>query len=496
VRYPPRVRARARAKLKAIRERKTAAARASWSLERVCFDLQIALIRHPSQRKAFRASRRAAKTSTGIRYLLHTALTRPGTISLFVALTRGYAKDLAWEPLKALVREYALTDERSIKEVPLKIFFPNGSMIQLVGADKQKEILKIKGRQYALVVVDEFQIFPSFGRALLDEVIEPAVRNANGTILVLGTPPPSVVGPFVEILNLPGWEKFHWTGAENPFYEKDAGCTFGEAKRKAMELRHVGADDPTILREYDGQLVADPGALAVRIPEHALYDELPPVNGSTIGVDIGWHDATALGALDWDETVGTCYLAEEDVAVRQVESILATKLQAMADRRPNLFKIAVDTAGNRISFESIKASLFRQGVSLPLEARKIMPLEAQYGMLNAALAEGRLKVRKGSRFYEDALIVVWQDGIVGGKLQKLPHSDIIPAVINGYLAALPLLPEVVAPADKEAEAAQAKERAREERRRKVARRYAPPEVTGDDGTGEEDFSEQEEEAYA
>lgn len=492
MRYSPAIRARARAKLKAIRERKAAARRASWSLEKVCFDLQIALIRHPSQRKAFRASRRAAKTSTGIRYLLHTALTRPGTISLFVAFTRGYAKKLAWDALKALVREFAMTDEDSISESELTIRFPNGSIVELVGANKEAEILKIKGRKYALVVIDEFQIFPAFGRALLDEVIEPAVRNANGTILVLGTPPPSVVGPFVEILNLPGWEKFHWTGAQNPFYEQEAGCTFADAKRAAMELRHVGPDDPTILREYDGELVSDPGALAVRVPAHALFDDLPPTNSSTIGVDVGWHDATALAALDWDEAVGVVHLAEEDVEVHQVESVLGTKLQAMAGRR-NTFKISVDTSGNRISFESVKSSLFRQGVSLPLEPRKLMPIEAQYAMLNAALAEGRLKVRKTSRFYQDSLIVVWQDGIVGGKLAKMPHSDIIPATIFGYLAALPLLPEVVPPADLEAEAAQQREAERAARRRKTEKRYAPPEATQDDG---EDYSEEEEEAWA
>lgn len=423
-----------------------AAKRAKFSVDALAHLRQLQIIRSPHRRKVVRTSRRFGKTILGVLALLETALARDGSISLFVAKTRIYAKQLAWDLLKSYVREYALTDADLINETELTIRFQNGAMIQLVGGNTDDEILKIKGRKYALVVVDEAQIFPAYLRTLIDEVLETAVLNAQGTIIVLGTPPPSIVGPFVDLLNSPAWEHHHGTARENPFFEREAGMTFEAAREDFIRRRKCKPDDPTLLREFDGELVTDTDALAVRVPEHAIYDQLPTdAINYVLGVDIGWSDATVIAPERWGLD-GVVYLDREDAARHQTGQTLAGKLAVYASPPP--LEVAVDTSGNRIAFETLKTDLQRQGVYLPLEPRKVMPVESQIGIINVALAEGRLKVRRDSRFFQDAQLVVWRDGVVGSALAGL-HSDSIPAAIYAYCAAIRHLPPLAPKADQQ-----------------------------------------------
>jgi hypothetical protein len=396
---------------------------------------------------------------------------------------------LAWDLLKAFVHDWDLTDPNLINEAELTIRFRNGSLIRLAGTNTEAETLKIKGGQYAMVVVDEAQMFPGYLRKLLQESLDVAVRNVQGTIMVLGTPPPSIIGPFVELLNNPSWKSFHGTARENPFFAAQAGCTFEEAKAAFMAENGFDEKHPTVLREYEGELVTDTNALAVKIPDYALYEELPADSTNCVlGLDLGWSDATSISPGFWPAT-GVVYLGDEDIATHQEGHELAIKLRNL-DELYNPEMTAVDTAGNRLSFETLQADLYRQGVYMPMEPRKTIPIKAQIGIVNAALAQGKLKVKRSSRFYQDAQLVVWKDGVVGSDLAGL-HSDAIASATYMYQCALPRLPEVIPDIPKtkeqkekaEAKARQEANRARQER---AAKKYRQGPKDEDEPWGETD----------
>ena len=413
--------------------------------------------------------------------MLHIALTRPNVRCLFVALTRSYAKDLVWDLLLEYNETYHLEGKPHGTE--LRIRFPNGSSISLVGANHEKEIRKIKGKKFACVFVDEYHIFPNYGRGLIDEVLAPATAELNAPIVVLWTPPPALIGPAVETWSSPSWTKFEWTLADNPYFESQSGKTAAQWIKDECARRGVSADDPIILREAYGKLIEDPDSLAykysIRVND---YQALPHYTSTILGVDIGYNDADAISALTWDDAGnGDVYIAEDETESHQDDRQLSIMLKRFIVKY-NPIKIVVDTAGNRKTFESVKHTLRLEGVLTPMEPRPILPVADQVGIMNDALRSGRLHARADSTFAQDCLRVTWQDGIAGGKLAKNPHSDAIPAATNALVAALSLLPDTAAPpSDEELAHAllEAAQEAKAARRRQAERQNGKPRPTDD-----------------
>ena len=436
-----------------------------------------------------KCSRRSGKTSLAALALLHVATRRKAVRCLYVALTRVYAKDLLWDLLLEFNEKYQLGGVPNIVE--LKLRFENGSSISLVGANNEKEIRKIKGKKFALAIVDEFHIFPAYGRALVDEALAPATAELNAPIVLLWTPPPALVGPAVESWNSPSYLKFEWTLAQNPYFKEQAGKTAAQWIKDECKRRGVSIDDPIIQREAFGVLVEDPDSLAY-VYAKAVNDfkSLPEWTTSILGVDIGWNDSDAVAALVWDENGnGDCYLAEDETKDHQTDRDLATMLKRFIAKYDPI-KIMVDTAGNRKTFESVRDQLRREGIITRMEPRPIIPQADQVGLVNDSLRSGRLRVKATSTFAADCKRVTWKDGVQGGKLAKNPHSDAIPAATNALLAALPILPNHQEPPTPEDEL-QAKRdelaQAKADRMRKAAAQVKKPkDEDGFDMSGEDE----------
>ena len=107
-------------------------------VESFCFAEQIAFISDPARYKTAVCSRRSGKTIASAVYLTHTARSRPGTVSLYITLSRSNAKRIVWPDLLKINREYDLGGSANETELSLK--FPNGSIIYLSGAKDKTEI--------------------------------------------------------------------------------------------------------------------------------------------------------------------------------------------------------------------------------------------------------------------------------------------------------------------------------------------------------------------
>src|SRR5580698_5457567 len=133
-------------------------------------------------------SRRAGKSIACSAYMIHTALQRPGTISLYITLSRASAKRIIWPSILELNDTYKLGGVTNIADLSIK--FPSGSMIYLSGAKDQSEVSKFRGIPLALAIIDEAQSFGHFIQELIDDVISKSLYDFNGQLRVIGTPPP------------------------------------------------------------------------------------------------------------------------------------------------------------------------------------------------------------------------------------------------------------------------------------------------------------------
>ncbi|HWT40953.1 MAG TPA: hypothetical protein VN081_06870 [Dongiaceae bacterium] len=127
------------------------------------------------------AHRRAGKTVACVNELIKAAVTFHGTDGRFAYVAPFYkqAKSVAWDYLKRFV---APIPGIEINESELRVDFPNGSRIQLFGADKADAL---RGLYFDGLVADEYG---DWKPSVWQYVIRPALADRQGWAIIIGTP--------------------------------------------------------------------------------------------------------------------------------------------------------------------------------------------------------------------------------------------------------------------------------------------------------------------
>jgi hypothetical protein len=125
------------------------------------------------------AGRRWGKTVLAIWCLVVNAFSNTDGICYYIAPTYGQAKRIAWGVVKKLVPPEA---RRRTSEPELLIELPNGSIIQLHGADRPD---RLRGVGLNYVVLDEYA---NMRAETWTEVIRPTLSDRDGRALFIGTP--------------------------------------------------------------------------------------------------------------------------------------------------------------------------------------------------------------------------------------------------------------------------------------------------------------------
>jgi len=149
---------------------------------------QFKVLASPARFRVVVAGRRFGKTRLALVMLIVVALRYAHTRNWYVAPTRPWAKDVAWEDLKTLLE--VGRDGRGnptvaqVVETELTIRFKNGSLIQLKGASEPDTL---RGRTVKLVVLDEYA---NMDPELWPQVIRPQLsdRGKEGDALFIGSP--------------------------------------------------------------------------------------------------------------------------------------------------------------------------------------------------------------------------------------------------------------------------------------------------------------------
>lgn len=412
------------------------------------FDKQLKFVEDPRPFKVAVCSRRAGKTIACAADLIHTALTTPEAICLYITLARTNAKKLLWPEIKKINDKYKLGGQEDLME--LSMTFPNKSVIYLSGAKDASEVDKFRGLALKKVYIDECQSFRAHLKELIDDALVPALMDYDGSLILIGTPGPIPAGYFAEICGAaPGlkkrddededaeadfaWVPYSWTFFDNPHIALKSKKTHDQVLKRALRMRGVSVTDPSIQREFFGKWVMDPNSLWIRYDEKIndfkqLDDKQKWVY--ILGIDIGFNDADALAVLAWSESTPVVYLVEEHVTTKQDMSDLVAAIQDV-QKRYDISKMVIDEGG----LGKKMAEEMRRRHQLPLHPADKARKQENVSFLNDALRTGRFKAHATSKFAQDSLLVeIDRDKSTPDriKLSDKYHSDIIDAVLYAF----------------------------------------------------------------
>lgn len=280
--------------------------------------VQARAARDPSRRKSVRCPRRAGKSWYVLSEALEGCLRKKNSVWVVVGLTRPSVKQIFWSLLKQLSRDLELG--LTFLEVELTATFLNGSTILFRGAETRAEIEKLRGGQYDGVIIDECKSFhPLILTELVQDVIEPALSDRRGKLILVGTPGEILAGPFYEATCEPPvatvgadgevrysncpfgtkldgvhvWSFHTWTVKDNT----EVPHLWAEAL-EIKRIRGYSDDHPTWRREFLGQWVPSKDILVYRyVPSVHNFDGFLPSDlewRKVLALDIGWNDADAI----------------------------------------------------------------------------------------------------------------------------------------------------------------------------------------------------------
>jgi hypothetical protein len=372
----------------------------NFSLQDYCFDKQLSFIEDPARFKTAVCSRRAGKTIACAADLLTTALTMPGDVA-YITLSRRNAKRIIWRELIKLNKEYNLGGKADNTE--LTITFPNSNVIHVSGAKDEAEIDRFRGVSLRKVYIDEAQSFRGYIRELIEDVIEPALTDYYGSLVLIGTPGPIPAGFFYDIAHSPNWSHHAWTMQDNPHIKLKSGKDPLEIIKELAERRGLSTNSPSIQREYFGQWVKDADSLVYHFdPVANIYYDLPNDLRYVFGIDIGWKDADAVAVLGYSPSERKVFLVEEYIRSKNDITSLVEQVKHLQSKYDPV-KMVMDAGalGRKIQEE------IRMRHSMHLDAAEKSRKAEFIALFNDDLRTGKFKASSNSRFEEDSYLVQW-----------------------------------------------------------------------------------------
>lgn len=375
---------------------------------------QRAFVLDDSERIVAIPGRRGGKT-VGIKIRLVRALRQRGGISAYIALTRPTAERLMWQPLKDLNREYSLGLE--FREQKLQVYDPtSGGELWLVGADDKREREKLRGHAFVEVAMDEAGSFGPYLSYLIDDVLDPALEDYGGTLLLVGTPPAACAGPFFEAsTGIMGdrWSRHHWTVLDNSKFPRWVDAPDWQEQARAWLDRYMSdrgwdEDNPIFRREWLGEWYKDADSLVYKYrADRNAYDKLPAGVSQwqhLLGVDLGYDDATAFVVLAFSVEDPRAYVVEAWKRSGMIASEVAAEI-ADYKSKYNPRRIVVDSGG----LGKMVVEEFKRRYSLPVFPAQKNAKFDYIEHLNADLIAGNLLIPRDHELGEEWSLLQWDE---------------------------------------------------------------------------------------
>lgn len=275
------------------------------------FKEQITFIEDTAPLVGALCTRRAGKSyGVGLK-LCKTAFESPGATLVYIALTRQSAKQIMWKDvLKTINREFGIGAR--FNDTELKMLFPNGAELLLVGADaKPEEMQKLLGQKFVLAVIDEGSMFRIDLEQLIYSTLKPAVADYGGQIVIIGTPSNNTKSLYYDITTgaEPGWSVHRWSAKDN-IHMKDKWAE----ELAFLKTKNPNIEETPIFRQmYLGEWVVDLDALIYKYDDERNFaPALPeaPVWHHLLGIDLGYNDPTAFVVCAYRNDDPTLYIVD------------------------------------------------------------------------------------------------------------------------------------------------------------------------------------------
>lgn len=416
------------AQLKAEIARRAKAAQEvkAFSIDQFCFDKQIDFIKDPARFKTAVCSRRAGKTISCAADLMDTALRQKGDVA-YITLSRITAKRIIWRELLKINKDYVLKGHPD--NADLSLHMPNGNIIYVSGAKDASEGEKFRGLSFSKVYIDECQSFRAYIKEMVEDIIEPALTDYYGSLVLIGTPGPIPAGYFYEASQNAKWSNHKWTMEQNPHIALKSGKNPLDIIKELAERRGLTLQDASIQREYFGKWVKDLDSLVYKFDSVRNTTLALPENLTYIfGIDIGYRDADAIAVLGYSHITGQVYVVQEVVTAKQDITGLVEQIQVLQQKyKPVRMVMDAGALGKKIQEE------IRRRHGIPVEAADKNRKFEYIAMLNDDLRTGKLQALPGSRFAEDSMLVQWDyEDPFKPKVSDVYHTDIGDAVLYAW----------------------------------------------------------------
>lgn len=416
----------ARIKAELARRAKAASEVKKFSIEQFCFDKQIDFIRDPARFKTAVCSRRAGKTISCAADLMDTALRQKGDVA-YITLSRITAKRIIWRELLKINKEYGINGHPD--NADLSLHLPNGNIIYVSGAKDAGEAEKFRGLSFSKVYIDECQSFRAYIKEMVEDIIEPALTDYYGSLVLIGTPGPIPAGYFYEASQNSAWSNHRWTMQQNPHIALKSGKNPLDIIKELAERRGLTLQDASIQREYFGEWVKDLDSLVYKFdPIRNVSLALPENLTYIFGIDIGYRDSDAIAVLGYSHVTGEVYIVQEVVTSKQDITSLVEQIQVLKEKyKPVRMVMDAGALGKKIQEE------IRIRHQIPVEAADKNRKFEYIAMLNDDLRTSKLKALPGSRFAEDSMLVQWDyEDPFKPKISDVYHTDIGDAVLYAW----------------------------------------------------------------
>jgi hypothetical protein len=367
---------------------------------------QLAFVQDGARRLLACTGRRGGKT-VALLYLTMRAIRRyPGATIPYIGLSREQCRKNFWKPLVQLNARYGLGLEFNRQKYIATA--PNGAEVNLIGADNESEIDKLRGDKFPLVMIDEAGSFGSHLEELVEDALDAALGDYDGQIVMTSSPPVVPAGFFYDAVTgvRAGWSTHTWTVEDNSKFPQWTGQPDWQARAKAYLVRKAaqfGPESPKFLREYLGQLTYDQTALYYKFAqERNTFTELPKKDWRYgLGLDVGYEDNTAFVVIAACPRTQKMYVVETFAKPKMLDEEIAAKIREL-DAKYSLIKRVADFSQKQ----------FVMGLNVKYQCR-LMAAEkqdklAQIELLNSDFLTGRILVNAREReFCKELATVCW-----------------------------------------------------------------------------------------
>lgn len=390
---------------------------------------QQAFLDDPARFKAALCPRRAGKSFVMLRYAVCVALLCPRSKILIIGRVKRQVRGIYYNELARLLKDYDIPHK--LTKHPDMECTIGESMIMLCGADTSEEIDKFRGQSYDLVLIDEGKSYSvALMKELVEEIIEPAMMDTLGTLCIVGTPGSVPKGFFWEVTTFQpqakscryGHEKYdarkHYFSVHKWLQKDNVNMPhIWEEALRLKEMKNWADDDPAWLREYLAEWANDDSALVFFYGRSNGSMDAKDADGPhglpsghdwryVLGMDIGWHDDTALVVAAYAETHPQMFYVHAEKHSKMIIEEICGIIRKLEERFGGFDVRIADTGGlGRLIVESLAVTY-----GIHFDTAKKTEKHDHIKLLNSDQQSGKVMILPAARVLADEWAVMqWAD---------------------------------------------------------------------------------------